>query len=47
MTTTDRMKSKIQSNQLVELVLEAYMPPDEFARLIKEKFDKEMLVEIK
>lgn len=46
-TTTHKVKSKIQSNKLVELVLEAYMPPDMFARLIKEKFEAEMTIEIK
>jgi hypothetical protein len=46
-TTTDKMKSKIHSMQLVELVLDCYMKPDEFARLIKEKFEKEMIIEIK
>jgi hypothetical protein len=46
-TTTDRMKSKLLSKQLVELVLDCYMHPDEFARLVKEKFEKEMIVEIK
>lgn len=46
-TTTDRMKSKICSGELVELVLDCYMKPDEFARLIQEKYEDEMVVEIK
>ena len=46
-TTTDSVKSKIKSTDLVELVLDAYMTPDDFARLMTEKFNKAMSVEIK
>lgn len=39
-TTTDKIKSKILSPSLSELVLEVYITPMEFASLI-EKYDSE------
>ena len=44
-TTTDMIKSKIKSPELVELVLDVYMTPEEFAKLMK-LFDIEFTVEI-
>lgn len=41
------VKSKIRSVDLAEITLDAYMSPEEFARLISEKFTKSFTVEIK
>lgn len=46
-TTTDMMKSKLRSVDLVELVLDCYMKPEEFARLINDHFEKELTIEIR
>jgi len=46
-TTTDMMKSKVRSPELVELVLEVYMTPAQFAEIISNYFEKEFVVEIK
>lgn len=45
-TTTDQVKSKIPSPQLVMLTLDVYMKPEEYARLITEYFEREMTIEI-
>ena len=45
-TTTDQIKSKIKSPELVELVLEVYMTPEEFAKLITKYYELEFNVEI-
>jgi len=46
-TTTDKIKSRILSDELAELVFECYITPEEFAKLIKDYFDKEFWIEIK
>ena len=46
-TTTDSLKSKLKSNELVELVLDIYMTPKEYAELITKNFEKEFTIEIK
>jgi len=46
-TTTDKIKSRILSDELAELVLECYIKPEDFAKLIKDYFDKEFWIEIK
>jgi len=46
-TTTDKIKSKLLSNELAELVFECYMKPEEFAKIVKDYFDKEFVLEIK
>ncbi len=44
-TTTDMHKSKILNKQLVQLVLDVYITPDQFASLLKQ-FDTESGMEI-
>lgn len=46
-TTTDMHKSKLMSPQLVQLVLDVYMTPQEFAELITRFDNNEMEIEIK
>jgi len=46
-TTTDKIKSKILSNELAELVFECYLKPEEFAKIVDKYFDKEFEIEIK
>jgi len=46
-TTTDKIKSRILSDELAELVFECYIKPENFAKLIKDYFDKEFWIEIK
>lgn len=46
-TTTDMHKSKLMSPQLVQLVLDVYMTPQEFAELITKFDNKEMEIEVK
>ena len=45
-STTDRIKSKILSPQVCELVFEVYMSPQEFATLLDNYFDKEFNISI-
>lgn len=46
-TSTDSMKSKQLSNTLVQIVLDAYLSPSEWAVFVDKFYDKEMEVEIK
>jgi len=46
-TTTDKIKSRILSDELAELVFECYIKPEDFAKLIKNYFEKEFWIEIK
>ena len=46
-TTADKIKSKILSNELAELVFECYLKPEEFAKIVDKYFDKEFEIEIK
>ena len=46
-TTTDKIKSKILSPELSELVFECYITPEQFSKLISMYFDKEFEIEIK
>ncbi len=46
-TTTDKIKSRVLSPDVCELVLEVYMPAEEFGKFIKKNFDKEFYIEIK
>ena len=46
-TTTDKIKSRILSDELAELVFECYIKPEDFAKLIKDYFDREFWIEIK
>lgn len=46
-TTTDIMKSKQLSPQIVQLVLDVYMSPQEWAEVISKLYDKEFVVELK
>ena len=46
-TTTDKIKSRILSDELAELVFECYIKPENFAKLIKDYFEKEFWIEIK
>lgn len=41
------MKSKQMSNMLVQIVLDAYLSPSEWAVFVDKFYDKEMEVEIK
>lgn len=45
-TTTDKIKSKILSPQISELVVEVYITPSEFAKLIEEYDGKEFEIVI-
>ena len=45
-TTSDMIKSKVLSPDLVQLVLDCYMKPEEYAKLINEYFSKEFVIEI-
>lgn len=46
-TTADLHKSKILSPQVVQLVLDVYMTPTEFAKIIEKYDESEFKVEIK
>lgn len=46
-TTTDMVKSKIKSPRLAELVLEVYISPTEFAKIIEKYDDKVFEIEFK
>ena len=46
-TTTDKLKSKVQSPELVELVLDVYMTPQEFAGIVEKYFEDSFMIEIK
>lgn len=45
-TTTDKMKCKLVSPELGELVFDAYMTPDQFADLVKKYYEEEFTIEI-
>ena len=45
-TTTDRIKSKVQSPDVVELVLDVYMTPDDYADVIKKYYEREFAITI-
>ena len=46
-TTTDMIKSKQLSPQVVQLVVDAYMSPDQWAEFVKRFYDVEFEVEVK
>jgi len=46
-TTTDMMKSKMLSPQVIMLVMDAYLTPDQWAEFITKFYDKEIEVEVK
>jgi len=46
-TSTDVMKSKQMSNVLTQIVLDAYLTPDQWAEFITKFYDKEIEVEVK
>lgn len=46
-TSTDILKSKQMSNILVQVVLDAYLNPDQWAELVKKFYDVEFEVEVK
>lgn len=46
-TTTDILKSKQMSNILVQVVLDAYLNPDQWAEFVKRFYDVEFEVEVK
>ncbi len=46
-TSTDILKSKQMSNVLVQVVLDAYLSPSEWADFITKFYDKEIEVEVK
>ena len=46
-TTADLVKSKIKSSRLSELVLEVYITPSEFAKIIEKYDNKVFEIEIK
>lgn len=46
-TTSDKIKSKILSPGLCEVVLEVYMTPEQFSQLVTKYFEAEFEVEIK
>ena len=45
-STTDQIKSKILSPQVVNLVLDVYMTPEQYAKLVSKYFEEELLLEI-
>ena len=45
-TTTDKIKSKILSPHVSELVIEVYITPSEFAKLIEQYDEKEFVITI-
>lgn len=45
-TTADKIKSKILSPDICEVVLEVYMTPDQFSQLVTKYFESEFEVEI-
>ncbi|MEO0289602.1 MAG: hypothetical protein ABIN00_08210 [candidate division WOR-3 bacterium] len=46
-TTTDKIKSKLLSDELAELVFDCYLKPEEFAEIIRKYYQKEFVIEIK
>ena len=40
-TTTDDLQSKIMSDKICRIVLDCYMSPDEFSKLVKTHFNSE------
>lgn len=46
-TTADLHKSKILSPQVIQLVLDVYMTPTEFAQIVEKYDESEFKVEIK
>lgn len=46
-TTTDMLKSKQRSKDLVELVLDIYCSPEQWAEFVSKYFDVEFEVEVK
>lgn len=46
-TSTDSMKSKQLSNMLVQIVLDAYLTPSEWAEFIEKFYDVGFEVEVK
>lgn len=46
-TSTDVLKSKQMSNILVQVVLDAYLSPDQWAEFVKKFYDVEFEVEVK
>lgn len=46
-STTDKIKSKLSSTEMAELVFDVYTTPKEFAALIEDWFDREFIIEVK
>ncbi len=46
-TTTDKIKSKILSPELGELVFECYMTPSQFSEMVEKYFEKGFIIEIR
>lgn len=46
-TSTDILKSKQMSNVLVQVVLDAYLLPEQWAEFVSKFYDKEIEVEVK
>lgn len=46
-TTTDMLKSKQRSKELVELVLDVYISPEQWAEFVSRFYDVEFEVEVK
>ena len=46
-TTTDKIKSRILSSDVAELVYDVYLKPSEFAEIIEKYEDKEFILEVK
>lgn len=46
-TTTDMMKSKQLSPDVVQLVLDVYMSPEQWAEFVSKFYDKEVEVEVR
>jgi len=46
-TTTDMLKSKMLSPQVTQVVIDAYISPDQWAEFVKKFYDVEFEVEVK
>ena len=46
-TTTDKIKSRIMSPQLVQLVLDVYMTPQEYADILGKYYETDFSIEVK
>ncbi len=45
-TNTDQVKSKIMSPEYCQIVLDVYMTPDQFAKLVNKYFDESFIVDL-